>query len=262
MVFLLRFTTVTWFPYSLSQSGRLLAPTGLWIVPQCWTIGVELTFYLIAPLTCRSVRGTAALFLFGLATRLCLGAFVMPGLDPWFYRFAPAEMMLFASGGLAYFAGRAIRKRVPPESFTISGGIALSKNPCSGHRCKSNCARLVVENFSGLYRIPLSRQCGHSSGCGFGEPAFVLRISQCALRRLSGRAELSDVPLARPRRRHLAQAAPASMGNLRQLVLCGGDPGGKYSPGDVHRHSGGPMAQSLRSPRSNNIDGRPRAQRK
>jgi hypothetical protein len=39
----------------------------------------------------------------------------MPGLDPWFDRFAPAEMMLFASGGLGYFAGRAIR-----------GGIAFA----------------------------------------------------------------------------------------------------------------------------------------
>ena len=34
--------------------------------------------------------------------------------------------MLFASGGLAYFAGRAVRKRVPPEGFTTSGGIALA----------------------------------------------------------------------------------------------------------------------------------------
>jgi peptidoglycan/LPS O-acetylase OafA/YrhL len=124
--FLLRFDAGYLVPTAHWTADPAPHPPEFLIVPQSWTIGVELTFYLIAPFTCRSVRGTAALFLFGLATRLCLGAFVMPGLDPWFYRFAPAEMMLFASGGLGYFAGRAIRKRVPPESFTMSGGIAFA----------------------------------------------------------------------------------------------------------------------------------------
>ena len=105
---------MTGFPPRIGAPARLRTHQDLLIVPQCWTIGVELTFYLVAPFACRSVRGTTALFLFGLATRLCLGAFATPGLDTWLYRFAPAEMMLFASGGLAYFAGRAIRKRVPP----------------------------------------------------------------------------------------------------------------------------------------------------
>ena len=126
LFFLLRFEDGYLVPTAHWSMGPAPHPPDLLIVPQCWTIGVELTFYLVAPFACRSVRGTTALFLFGLATRLCLGAFVPPGLDPWLYRFAPAEMMLFASGGLAYFAGRAIRKRVPPEGFTTSGGIALT----------------------------------------------------------------------------------------------------------------------------------------
>jgi peptidoglycan/LPS O-acetylase OafA/YrhL len=36
-----------------------------------------------------------------------------PPLDPWHYRFAPAEMMLFGAGGLSYFAGRFMQNRLP-----------------------------------------------------------------------------------------------------------------------------------------------------
>jgi peptidoglycan/LPS O-acetylase OafA/YrhL len=78
------------------------------LVPQCWSIGVELVFYLIAPFVCRRVSTLIALLTFGLVTRLIVGALHPPALDPWSYRFAPAEMMLFAAGGLAYFGGRSI----------------------------------------------------------------------------------------------------------------------------------------------------------
>jgi peptidoglycan/LPS O-acetylase OafA/YrhL len=78
------------------------------LVPQCWSIGVELVFYLIAPFVCRRVSTLVALLGFGLVTRLVVAAMHPPALDPWVYRFAPAEMMLFAAGGLAYFRGRAI----------------------------------------------------------------------------------------------------------------------------------------------------------
>ena len=78
------------------------------LVPQCWSIGVELTFYLIAPFLCRKVSTLIGLLTFGLVTRLIVGALHPPALDPWTYRFAPSEMMLFAAGGLAYFAGRSI----------------------------------------------------------------------------------------------------------------------------------------------------------
>jgi len=78
------------------------------LVPQCWSIGVELVFYLIAPFVCRRVSTLVALLGFGLVVRLIVAALHPPALDPWVYRFAPAEMMLFAAGGLAYFCGRAI----------------------------------------------------------------------------------------------------------------------------------------------------------
>jgi peptidoglycan/LPS O-acetylase OafA/YrhL len=80
------------------------------LVPQAWTLGVELTFYLLAPLLCRRPMGAAALFLGGLSVRLVIGAW-QPNMDPWMYRFAPAEMMLFAAGALSYFGGRYVNAR-------------------------------------------------------------------------------------------------------------------------------------------------------
>lgn len=82
------------------------------LVPQYWSIGVELTFYAIAPFCCRHWRRLALLLALGLCVRLYLGTLGL-SLDPWSYRFAPAEMMLFAAGGLAYFLGRSAYATFP-----------------------------------------------------------------------------------------------------------------------------------------------------
>jgi peptidoglycan/LPS O-acetylase OafA/YrhL len=112
-----------WFLFLGFDNGRLVpvlsylnsSPGQVWqflLVPQCWSLGVELTFYLIAPFACRRWQSVAMLFAFGLASRAVLAWFVPLG-DPWTYRFAPAEMMMFAAGGLAYFAGRDLCPRFP-----------------------------------------------------------------------------------------------------------------------------------------------------
>jgi peptidoglycan/LPS O-acetylase OafA/YrhL len=84
-------------------NGRYFVTT--YPVAPSWTIGVELAFYAIAPLVCRRWYTLAAVFVAGTVVRLIIGnAGVMQ--DPWTYRFAPAEMMLFAAGGLAFFGSR------------------------------------------------------------------------------------------------------------------------------------------------------------
>jgi peptidoglycan/LPS O-acetylase OafA/YrhL len=94
------------------QTGSTPQLNTFLLIPQSWTLGVELTFYLLAPFLCRRPSGVAVLFLIGLAIRLAIGASNLP-LDPWHYRFAPAEMMLFGAGGLSYFAGRFVQDRLP-----------------------------------------------------------------------------------------------------------------------------------------------------
>ena len=72
------------------------------LVPQAWTLGLELSFYLIAPFVL-----TRRYLIFGLlAASLLLRCYLLAsGLgfkDPWTYRFFPAEIALFLLGALAH----------------------------------------------------------------------------------------------------------------------------------------------------------------
>jgi len=72
------------------------------VIPQAWTLGVELSFYLIAPFVLRSLRKIIALLVLSILLRIIL---VINGIglhDPWTYRFFPLELALFLSGALAH----------------------------------------------------------------------------------------------------------------------------------------------------------------
>lgn len=72
------------------------------LVPQAWTLGVELSFYLIAPFVLNSVARIVALLLASLALRTILLGVGIGYSDPWTYRFFPTELALFLSGALAH----------------------------------------------------------------------------------------------------------------------------------------------------------------
>lgn len=78
--------------------------TDFLIVPQAWTLGIELTFYLMAPFL---VRLRAWLILALLVGTLALRVyFKNAGMweDPWNYRFFPFELGFFLVGCLGYKA--------------------------------------------------------------------------------------------------------------------------------------------------------------
>lgn len=71
-------------------------------IPQAWTVGVELTFYLIAPfLARRKLTIIVGLILISIAIRIIL---YQNGLnyDPWTFRFFPAELVFFLFGIISY----------------------------------------------------------------------------------------------------------------------------------------------------------------
>ncbi|WP_086063495.1 acyltransferase family protein [Bordetella genomosp. 8] len=72
------------------------------LIPQAWTLGVELSFYLIAPFILRSMRCVVALFLASLALRAVLLHTGVAQSDPWSYRFFPLELALFLAGALSH----------------------------------------------------------------------------------------------------------------------------------------------------------------
>lgn len=72
------------------------------LIPQAWTVGLEILFYLIAPFILRKKLGLIlTLLLLSLAVRFIL---FRQGLtnDPWSYRFFPKELFYFLLGNLSY----------------------------------------------------------------------------------------------------------------------------------------------------------------
>src|SRR5690349_21066 len=89
---------------TLSQNfhhSEVLLYRGL-IVPQAWTIGVELSFYLVAPFVLARRRRIVALLCASLMIRAYLAATGLGFTDPWSYRFFPAELTFFLLGALAH----------------------------------------------------------------------------------------------------------------------------------------------------------------
>nr|WP_165917792.1 MULTISPECIES: acyltransferase [Methylomonas] len=88
------------FTEDFSKSEQLLY-LGL-LVPQAWTLGVELCFYLIAPLVLNNRRLIYLLLILSIIIR---GYLIFQGLgknDPWTYRFFPAELVFFLGGALVH----------------------------------------------------------------------------------------------------------------------------------------------------------------
>ena len=73
-------------------------------VPQGWSLGIELSFYMMAPLIIKkkNIKLIILLILLSLSLRLMLILFDFKG-DPWTYRFFPSELALFLLGSLSFY---------------------------------------------------------------------------------------------------------------------------------------------------------------
>ncbi|MBL8279699.1 MAG: acyltransferase [Pelomonas sp.] len=75
---------------------------GALLVPQAWSLGIEISFYALAPWLLRMrTRWVVALALASVAVKVVL-YFQGFKRDPWDYRFFPSELFLFLLGSLAY----------------------------------------------------------------------------------------------------------------------------------------------------------------
>jgi len=102
----------------------------LWIfllVPQAWTIGIEITFYLIAPFIVRKkIKFIVFLLLISALLRVLL---YQNGLkhDPWTYRFFPTELLFFLFGTIAYHMYKKLDQLNLKESYLkIIYGLILA----------------------------------------------------------------------------------------------------------------------------------------
>jgi peptidoglycan/LPS O-acetylase OafA/YrhL len=93
-------------------------------VPQAWTIGVEILFYIVAPFLVRR-----SIIVVGLIMGLSLLSVVwivhagLPA-DPWLDRFFPAQLVYFLAGNLSYRAYKKIQDRKIKKFYLL--GITLS----------------------------------------------------------------------------------------------------------------------------------------
>lgn len=72
------------------------------LVPQSWSIGIEVTFYLLAPVICKAKTRTIAILGIALLLARFAGLFFGLNQDPWTYRFFPFEVPMFLIGILLY----------------------------------------------------------------------------------------------------------------------------------------------------------------
>jgi peptidoglycan/LPS O-acetylase OafA/YrhL len=83
------------------------------LIPQAWSLGVELSFYLVAPLLLKlRSRWLMVVVISCLLTKVLVLHFLQLG-DPWTYRFFPFEVGLFLSGALAYRYRKELERLIP-----------------------------------------------------------------------------------------------------------------------------------------------------
>ena len=98
------------------------------MVPQAWTLSLELAFYAIAPFVVhRKIRVIIALAVFSLIVRSMIN-FVDIDYNLWVRRFFPSEMCLFLLGVLSYRISKLwpviAKKRSIAAGYGVQGALA------------------------------------------------------------------------------------------------------------------------------------------
>jgi peptidoglycan/LPS O-acetylase OafA/YrhL len=96
--------------------------TGVWhylVVTQSWTVGVEIMFYIIAPLLVR--RSSITLIIIIVLSLLLRVIIYQMGYDndPWTFRFLPNELAFFMAGALGYRAYVVLKTKNIPANLNL-----------------------------------------------------------------------------------------------------------------------------------------------
>jgi peptidoglycan/LPS O-acetylase OafA/YrhL len=99
-----------------------IPPQNLLLIPPAWTLGLEWTFYVLAPFIVKRTRTLIALIAASLIIKILLMKAGLIG-DLWDHRFFPAELYLFCCGVLAYDLYNKYKNRI---NFKMARIITLA----------------------------------------------------------------------------------------------------------------------------------------
>jgi peptidoglycan/LPS O-acetylase OafA/YrhL len=95
-------------------------------VPQSWSIGAELSFYLLAPFLVRRHWWLQVLIVFGsFYLRYWMGTEKFRTYDPWTYRYFPHEIALFLLGSLMYPYYVWLRRQTYPQRVGLMAWLII-----------------------------------------------------------------------------------------------------------------------------------------
>lgn len=90
-------------------------------IPQAWTLGIEICFYLIAPFILRrNWKWILSLLLLSFGIKMYIHFGLNLTNDPWSYRFFPSELMFFLIGYFCYKMANKIKTINVPEYANLS----------------------------------------------------------------------------------------------------------------------------------------------
>ncbi len=90
------------------------------MIPQAWTLPLEIMFYAIAPFIIKNKKLLIAIILCSLLCRYIVFSHIGTN-DPWSYRFFPSEIIFFTLGALAYYSSSFINQ----FKYSFNIGIVL-----------------------------------------------------------------------------------------------------------------------------------------
>lgn len=175
------------------------------LVPQAWTLGVELSFYLVAPLILHRRVLLIGLLLGSLVLRGVLIKLGFGGIDPWTYRFFPTELALFLIGALSHqlLAPRYARlpaTRLDRASVVATAGIGVYIAVFAALPMRSLQTLLLLGGFVLVLPLLFRFQSRHRWDRWIGELSYPIYIAHLAvifpLERLLPRFGIADQTLA------------------------------------------------------------------
>jgi len=175
-----------WVMFAAVKHDTLVFATNFWnsdvllwrglLIPQAWSIGVELAFYLVAPFVLPRRRMICCLLIASVACRAYLIWIGIGTADPWSYRFFPTELALFLLGALSHqvmlpFFKRLMQRsdsRLPEIGTAVLIAYALVYDRFAGAVFKdamllATFATLLPLAFMFQHRYPLDKWIGNLS---------------------------------------------------------------------------------------------------